>query len=198
MVNVRSKRCFTCPTLAEKKQYKGYCYRCFIHTFPDNSVVRNHKTKERTVADFVRQRFPDVDIVLDQRIQGGCSGRRPDILLDMGSHVVIIEIDENQHGDYDCTCENKRLMELFQDAGNRPMCMIRFNPDQYRDQHGKSVPSCWGYTKDRGLCVVKDKYKQVWEKRLDVLKQHIDHIIDAPTKKEVDVLHLFYDGWSLG
>jgi hypothetical protein len=33
----------------------------------------------------------------------------------MGSHIIIVEIDENKHTDYDCSCENKRLMELSKD-----------------------------------------------------------------------------------
>lgn len=63
--------------------------------------------------------------MFDKRIPEGCSRRRPNMYMDFGSHVVaervaiIIEIDENQHSDYDCTCENKLLMELFQDCGNR-------------------------------------------------------------------------------
>ena len=45
----------------------------------------------------------------------GCSKRRPDLLLDMGYHIIIVEVDENKHTGYDCSCENKRLMELSQD-----------------------------------------------------------------------------------
>ncbi len=27
-------------------------------------------------------------------VEGGCSKRRPDLLFDMGSHVVVVEVDE--------------------------------------------------------------------------------------------------------
>ena len=43
----------------------------------------------------------------------------------------MVEVDENQHNNYDCSCENKRLMELAQDLGHRSMVVIRFNPDAY-------------------------------------------------------------------
>jgi hypothetical protein len=197
MENVCSPICKTplCTTIVSNKAYKGHCRRCFIHTYPDNDIVRNYKTKERAVADFVRATYPNITVVLDQRVADGCSRRRPDILVDMGEYVVVTEIDENQHQAYDCTCENRRLMELFQDAGNRPLVMIRFNPDQYYDQREKSVPSCWGYTEKRGLCVVKPNKTAEWVVRLATLKTTLDLVFSQPPTKEVDVIHLYYDGF---
>jgi len=48
-------------------------------------------------------------------------------MCDLGTHILIVEIDENAHAVYDCSCENKRLMELSQDVGHRPIVFIRFN-----------------------------------------------------------------------
>ena len=39
----------------------------------------------------------------------------------MGNKCVIIEVDENQHLNYDCSCENKMAM------AHRPIIFIRFN-----------------------------------------------------------------------
>jgi len=199
MINVKSKRCKTplCEILAMKKKYKGYCYRCFINTFPDSTIVCNHKTKERVVTDYIREQFPDLTIILDKRIEDGCSSRRPDIFIDLGEYTLVIEIDETQHNTYECSCENKRMMELFQDAGSRHMVMIRFNPDQYYDHEGKSIPSCWEYTKDKGLCHVKPNKQKEWQNRLDILQQYVKHICENRIDKEIHVEHLFYDGWSL-
>jgi len=184
-----------CNTIAANKAYKGYCYRCFINTYPDNQIVSNHKTKERAVADFVRDAYPDLTIVFDHRVADGCSRRRPDILMDLGDYVIITEIDENQHKTYDCSCENKRLMQLFTDVGGRPLVMVRFNPDQYYDQCNKSVASCWGYTKEKGLCVVKTNKTTEWDQRLATLKTTLDLVIAQGTEKEIDVYHLYYDGF---
>ena len=195
--DVITKRCLTlhCNLVVTKKVYKGYCYRCFIHTFPDNQIVRFHRTRERAVADFVRATYPNLTISFDQRVTDGCSRRRPDILMDLGEYVIITEIDENQHHAYDCTCENKRLMQLFTDAGSRPLVMVRFNPDQYYDQRKRSVASCWGYTKDKGLCVVKPNKTGEWAQRLATLKTTLDLVIAQGTEKEIDVYHLYYDGF---
>jgi hypothetical protein len=74
--------------------------------------------------------------------------------LDLGYQIIVIEIDENQHADYDCSCENKRLMELSQDLGHRPVIFIRFNPDEYMNKESGKVTSCWGYTK-MGISAIK-------------------------------------------
>ncbi len=116
-----------CEMIANRK-YKGHCLRCFVHLFPDEPVIRNYKTKETTVATYVIEKFPDVTWICDREVEGGYSRRRPDLFLDMGSHVVIVEADENKHDTYDRTCENRRMMEISQDLNHRHIVMIRFNP----------------------------------------------------------------------
>lgn len=84
-------------------------------------------------------------------------------------------------------------MELFQDCGSRPLAMIRFNPDQYYNNTGKSVASCWGYTESKGLCVIKKNKQKEWNERLSTLKEAINLQINLKARKEIDVVHLFYD-----
>ena len=153
MIDVTHKQCKSewCTTIVQKK-YDGYCVYCYMNLFPDKHVSRNYKTKEYAVVDFVKTKFPDLEWITDKRVNGGCSSRRPDMLLDLFTQVIIIEIDENQHTEYDCSCQNKRIMELSQDVGHRPIVFIRFNPDDYT--HGTTVTSCWGADKN-GICVVK-------------------------------------------
>lgn len=183
-----------CETIGNKK-YQGYCFRCFLYLFPNSEIIRNHKTKERAVADYIREQFPDYTITLDKPVTGGCSKRRPDVLIDFGEYTLIIEIDENQHDTYDCTCENKRLMELFQDAGSRPLVMIRFNPDEYTNNKNEKITSCWSYTKEKGLCAIKKTKQKEWQKRLESLSDAIKLQINyTGVRKEIDVIHLFYDG----
>ena len=45
--------------------------------------------------------------------------------------IIIVEIDEYQHENITYSCENKRIMEISQDLGHRPIIFIRFNPDEY-------------------------------------------------------------------
>ena len=127
MVDVKNKTCKTylCPIHVNEK-YDGYCLRCYIHLYPDKPVSRNYKTKEYAVVEYVKTKFPSLNWIADKIISGGCSKKRPDLILDLFYQIVIIEVDENQHTDYDCSCENKRVMELSQDLGHRPIIFIRF------------------------------------------------------------------------
>ena len=194
MIDVKNRTCKSswCFTHVQNK-YDGFCLRCFIYLFPDRPVSRNYKTKEYAVVEFVTSKFPEVHWVADKIINAGCSKRRPDLLLDLGYQILIVEIDENQHIDYDCSCENKRIMELSQDTGHRPIIFIRFNPDKYIHD-GKTITSCWG-TNKKGICVVKKSKQREWKERLNILEQQVTYWIDPQNKtnKTVETIQLFYD-----
>ena len=189
MINVVERPCTTplCTTLGLKK-YDGHCLYCYVHLFPFSPLTRNFKTKEASVVEFVKVTFPNCSWITDKRIKDGCSKRRPDIFLDLGDQVIIVEVDENQHMNYDCSCENKRLMELSQDVGHRPIVFIRFNPDSYISDK-KKVTSCWCLN-EIGLCIIKKKKE--WDLRLEVLKQQIEYWMKERTTKMVEVIQLFY------
>ena len=194
MINVKDKSCKThlCYTIVSDK-YDGYCLFCYIHLFPDKPVFRNYKTKEQSVVEYVKGTFPQFQWIADRVINGGCSRRRPDLFLDLGYQLVIVEIDENQHIDYDCSCENKRIMELSQDLGHRPIIFIRFNPDDYLD-NGKNITSCWGINCN-GVCDIKKSKKNEWNDRLNSLSSQIEYWLNPKnvTDKTVEVIQLFYD-----
>lgn len=191
MINVSDPRCKTeqCDTFAKKLD--GYCARCFLHLFPEDERAKCFKLKEQHMVEFINQQFQEEDIVLDKIVNGGCSKRRPDAYMDKFTHVVVVECDEEQHRDYDTTCENKRVMELFQDFGNRPIVFIRFNPDNYTDQNGKKIKSCFSYHKRLDVPCTTDKKE--WDRRTTVLKQCLQKHLTTIPEKEVTVEHLFYN-----
>ena len=194
MVNVVSKTCKSewCSTLVQEK-YDGYCLFCYMNLFPDKPVSRNYKTKEYSVVEHVKTKFPNHTWIADKIVNGGCSKRRPDLLLDLLYQIIIIEVDENQHTEYDCSCQNKRIMELSQDFGHRPIVFIRFNPDDY-DQNGTNITSCWGQDK-KGICIVKKSKTGEWTQRLYTLDEHINYWINPEnmTNKTIETIQLFYD-----
>ena len=193
MVDLVHARCLNnCPVKGNRK-YKGYCLFCFINLFPDEKVCRNYKTKEKYISDYIKEEFKKYNWICDKSIQGGCSRRRPDMFLELNEQIIIVEVDENQHINYDCSCENKRLMELSQDVGHKPIVFIRFNPDDYLDNN-INITSCWGSGKD-GILRIKNNKEKEWKDRLNTLKQQIEYWIKSEntTNKTVEIIHLFYD-----
>jgi hypothetical protein len=179
-----------CETRGIKK-YNGYCLPCCIHFCPEIEISRNFKTKEIDVVQRIIVKFPHFGWVADKSISNGCSKRRPDLLLEMGSHVIIVEVDENKHDTYDCSCENKRLMEISQDLGHRPIVFIRFNPDDYIDSTGTNIKSCWKLNGYGVLQVDKNKVDE-WHSRIQALYVQIDYWVQNIPDKTVEIVELFY------
>lgn len=179
-----------CHTIKSNK-YEGYCLFCFMHLFPDKPITRNYKTKEKYITDKIIEYFPDFTWIADKKVEEGCSKRRPDLLIDLGSHIIIVEIDENKHTNYDCSCENKRVMEISQDLGHRPLVFIRFNPDDYANEHGKLIKSCWKLNALGIMQIIKGRETE-WNERLENLKKCIHYWIENSTEKTVEVIELYY------
>ncbi len=152
-------------------------------------MTRNYKTKEKTISEKILESFPNFTWITDKKITDGCSRRRPDFLLDMGSHIIIVEIDENQHNGYDC--ENKRLMEISQDLGHRPIVFIRFNPDNYIKKDGTKVESCWKLN-HLGIMTVNKNYENEWKERIKILIEQINYWINNPSEKTIEIIQLFF------
>lgn len=180
-----------CETRASPN-YGKYCAFCYFNLFPDDPRCRNYKTKEKCIVDAILETFPNFTWTTDKKIQDGCSKKRPDMFLDMGFQVIIVEVDENQHATYDTTCENKRLMELSQDVGHKPIVFIRFNPDSY-EENGEKIKSCWKAKEQSGIMIIDPKKKEEWNERIKTLKKIIKYWTKNETTKTVEVVKLFYD-----
>ena len=182
-----------CETRKNSK-YKGYCTRCYIHLFPDEPISTNYKTKEYAVLEFIRNNYPEHTWINDKKVKKGSSKMRPDILLELQAHNIIIEIDENQHKTYD-NCELKRINLLFEDLEYKHTVFIRFNPDDYLDKDNNKITSCWGFDKN-GLSSVKKSKQFEWEHRLDTLKNVVDKVLcidNIDITNPITYINLFYD-----
>ena len=213
MVNIYAKKCKThlCPTQVKNK-YDGFCLRCYI--LQGNEVVRNYKTKELAVVDFILDNFKDYDWVLDKQVKG--VNRRPDLLLDLGHQILVVEVDENCHKGKRYNCENKRICEILEalkdendqecieyldennekqnyKLGIRPIIVIRFNPDSFRNNFGETIRSAWGQN-SKGISVINNK--DDWSNRLSILSDHIKYWINNISDKTLEIKYLFYDEYN--
>jgi hypothetical protein len=191
-----SINCGICKAIQPSKKSKFYplCEACFCQEYPDSPLSVNYKIKERYLFDEIKNRFSGVNMRINKRVDNGCSRRKPDILIDKGIFSIIIECDENQHKNYEC--EEKRIMELFQDLGNRPLVLIRFNPDSYTT-NSVAYEGCFQDVKH----IFQKKFYNLlefqWLKRIEALEAIIKKYLlsDEIPEKEITIEKLFYDGY---
>lgn len=104
--------------------------------------------------------------------QGTYGRERPDFVFDAVTHMIVVEIDEDQHKYYPCECEQIRMINISQSLG-MPTIFIRYNPDKYQSS-----------------------YRLYSEKeRMKALKHQIEHWSNVALPKDgfCYVTHLFYD-----
>lgn len=178
-------------------KFDGYCFTCFRRLFPKDKRCKSKRLIKQTyIHDNVIMNndfFKDILVSYDLSIKGGCSsGKKPDWLFDMGMYSVILECDEKQHKR--TPCESKREMELMMDLGERPLVIIRFNPDKYTDINGKRHKSSFDMRSkgsDNFKYVVKTEFNRRKKILIKVLIKWLS-LKDFP-EKEFTMIHLFYD-----
>ena len=175
-----------CFTLGNSK-FGGYCLRCYQHYNPEAKISINYRIKETAWAKFLQEAFPDVNWVFNKTIRGGSSRCRPDAFADLGNYCLVCENDEHQH---DCTRRRREI--LRQDAGNRIIVFLHFNPDDYKTQDGKKVTTCWGTDKE-GRARVKPSKEKEWGERLEAYGECVDYYLRTTPQKEVTIEYFFYD-----
>jgi hypothetical protein len=138
-----------------------------------------------TIIDDERTKF-------NKSIGAECGGYRPDIYIDCGTFILIIEIDENQHrpryisrivngvvtpmvvGSYSPKCENVRMMSIVSKE-QMPVYFIRINPDK---------------------CTIDGKDINVsFEKRCEALRALVKSVMEGGTPDAwMTISYLYYDG----
>jgi len=190
--------CFTHPQnfcqlctfiYVENSAYYPHCFNCYCYLHSDENIPRRYRIKENYINDFLKEYYPTV--INNKTITSACSsGKRPDWYIELLTHTIIIECDEDQHSNY--SCENKRMMQLFTDLGNRPIVFIRFNPDKYTKNTSSSEgqitqKECFYYDEKNKLKVNESE----WQERSTVLLQTIKENENIPDK-EITIIKLYY------
>ena len=165
-------------------KWKPYCFRCYCILNPNAIIPRKYKLKEHHVVDKLKEHFKDqITMIFDKRIEGGCSRKRPDVCIDFGSHCLMIEIDENRHVNY--SCEEKRMVDLYEDIGFRKIVFLRFNPDGYKEI--KKYPSPFQYTKTGILKLNETEFNRRMARLIEKINDH-----KVEPNEQLTVEYLFY------
>lgn len=121
----------------------------------------------------------------DQMIgNDSCSTRRrPDILISSSTGdeglVIIVEIDEYQHQNYNPSCERGRMNEILDEFQTGRVVFIRWNPHNYEHPEGKHM-----LKRDQRLDALNKRIKSIIEAHQEDLKD--------PTKMYC-IYYMFYD-----
>ena len=148
--------------------------------------------KELAVVAHIRETFPLLQWINDKTVVGGSSRRRPDILLDLGEFVIIIEIDEGGSSHSVRRGTDARNDELRTDLAEKSCVVIHFNPDSYSYFNGsRHVKSCWSYD-DTGKVYVPPDKEAEWRERLFQLEERIRFHLANPFEAHFLEEYLFF------
>jgi len=157
-------------TIAKFKKLCKYCDNNEHSSYVCNECKQHKHKKEYDVVKFLRKNI-DTPFIYDKNNPvSECSKKRPDIFFDLKTHIVIVEVDENQHKSYSDSCECARLNVIVNSLGGIPVTFIRYNPDKIKK-----------------LTINK-------EERLELLKQTIkEELMNIPDKFQIKLIQLYYD-----
>jgi len=187
-------KCLTCDTQVSsttRERFKSYCFSCYREKHPNELHVYNHCIKEKDVKKYIERVCVSsivLSIISGERIYCGTRYYTPDIIIRCVGFIIIIEIDEHQHRDYDKFEEVKRMQDIANSLECDSIVFIRFNPDSYT-KDGIRHPSCWK-ADGKGVMVVHDE--SAWNDRLTELQKMIQKHIDNKTPGCI-CEYLYYD-----
>ena len=172
--NLIERECVSCKLIMVLDK-NDKCEFCVPHTFETNRLAKQNALM--AYLDYYGLTGESTDKVVNE---GECGRERPDRVFDFGNKIVILECDEHQHKDRQCSCEQTRMVNISQGYGGLPVYFIRWNPDPY-------APG------------VDTKKQESVEKRHKIVFTYIRDIrrnIVALPKGLLSVFYMFHDGWN--
>lgn len=149
-----------------------YCVRSKISkcAYCKPKSTLRQKTKEMKVVNFLQEN--KIELIHNKSVGYVCGNYRPDVRIDAGTHLVIVEIDEDQHRHYEQSCEVVRMLNIHQSEGLRCV-FLRYNPD---------------------IVKYNNKTVRIYEnKRLDLLLDRVRYHIKNVPEDEITVYRLYYN-----
>jgi Holliday junction resolvase len=126
MIDIKNPRCKSCQLFMVKSK-SSLCSYC------SPTSPQRQKTREMVVVNYLEEN--GIEFIHNTSVGYVCGNYRPDIKIDAGTHFVMIEIDEDQHRQYDKSCEIARMLNIHQAEGLRCV-FLRYNPDVFRSKNG--------------------------------------------------------------
>lgn len=194
MIDLTLRFCDLCKYTNQNQKYRPYCYTCFAELNPDHVKVIEYKTRENAFTLKLKEMYATA--VLDKRISGGCL-YRPDFLLILDTHAIIVEIDERQHTRIDIYSKEYEeiRMQSIKLAIDKPLIVIRLNPDNYR-VGDRLVKGCFAYDSSGKLYIVEKEYNIRLNKLFYAVEEFVNIDLSVNTSNNSNYfkeLFLFYN-----
>ena len=176
--NLVERECASCA-LPNLLNARNMCVPCEAFA----SGKRPRLSKQREVLQFLDYEFTehpyDTTDVTPQGLRDCDRRERPDVMWDRPDRIVLLEIDEDQHRNRPCECEQTRMMNISQALGCERTVWIRYNPD--------------------GFTGVEARRWTSKAKRHAVLKRWLFWALTTEALPHtVTVVHLFFDDFQEG
>ena len=124
--NLIEKECKSC-NLPEILDHDNLCRLCNPKHFKTIRLVKQNEVKHFFDCNDIKYELSDK--IIDK---GVCGRERPDFLISLPTHYIVVEVDENQHCSTNYkSCEIPRMINISQSLG-MPTVFIRYNPDNYK------------------------------------------------------------------
>lgn len=156
---------------------------CTILVGSKRTLCANHdvhakrpRVREAKVAVHLRDAGLSYTSWNKQLVETACGRYRPDFVFERTTHVVIVEVDEFQHAAPGYSCDNKRMLDVYNSYGGMPVVFLRFNPDDFA-LAGKTVT-------DDDIPL---------KQRMMMLEGHVRAALDRVPKHQLTITRLFYN-----
>ena len=191
--------CIDCNgvSICEHKRKRMYCFECkgsrlcsscymsSVHVTGDlcracqPMALKNARVKESSVAGHLKEWSEQLKIPIyafwNKQVKGSnttvCGAMRPDFTWELATHIVVLEVDEDQHSFYPAKCEFQRMCNLSGSFG-MPMVMIWYNPDAFK--------------------ISEETKRTNKTTRLPLLLERLQHALTTPPSVLITVEYLYY------
>lgn len=182
MIDVKSPKCQICKmTCVERKRV--ICFSCRSQT----AKIKRRETVilEALNSDETLRKYTSQDQAHPCAKQMGLGKYRVDFSWELPDKVIILEVDENEHQNYNVECEQKRIHQLHEIFA-KPLLIFRYNPDHVWVTMGKRKRNA------------ADSEKHAWlvSQLVLVLQSKFDDIDKCVIVRGSDEMKVLYAGYS--
>ena len=159
---------------------------------PDNIQVIKRRSKELHILKSIQDVYNDHTIISNKMIPNTCKHKyRPDILMDLGYIVIVVEVDEDQHHTYPSSCELARETYIHETLNYRKVLFIRFNPDGLTFDSGRKYQTMINVS-DKGIVKNGRNFKSRIQALFDEINKNLED--DMRYDSLFNKIYLWYNG----